>query len=269
MHDLHQIRDAVRKKQPLIHCITNPISINQCANGILAVGARPIMAEHPAEVREITETADALMLNLGNITDVRMQSMKLALLAAKCKNVPVILDAVGIACSKLRRDYIAELLEIGIPTVIKGNYSEIYALHHAEHRSSGVDADTAINEASVSIAAAELALKYRTTILASGKVDIITDGKRVVHVKNGTAQLSTVTGTGCMLGALCGAYLSVCPDMDAAVTACVMLGISGQIAETPKGSGSFMVRLMDALSALTDAQLEQYKNTEEMQHEKL
>ena len=269
MHKLHEIREAVRKKHPLIHCITNPISINQCANGILAIGARPMMAEHPAEVQEITETADALMLNLGNITDVRMQSMKLSLMAAKEKKLPVILDAVGIACSQLRRNYMAELLEIGTPTVIKGNYSEIYALHHAAYRSTGVDADAALHVDTISTASAELARKHHTTILASGKVDMVTDGQRIVHIKNGTEQLSTVTGTGCMLGALCGAYLSVCPDMNAAVTACVMLGICGQISETEKGSGSFMVNLLDALSTLTDAQLDQYMNKEELQHEKL
>lgn len=144
MKTLHEIREAVRNQQPLIHCITNPISINQCANGILAIGARPMMAEHPKEVREITETAGALMLNLGNITDARMESMKISLLTAKEKNIPVMLDAVGIACSKLRRDYMAELLEIGIPTVIKGNYSEVYALYHDAYRSSGVDADACV-----------------------------------------------------------------------------------------------------------------------------
>ena len=266
---MRDICAAVRERQPLIHCITNPISINQCANGILAIGARPVMAEHPLEVREITGTADAMMLNLGNITDARMQSMKTSLLTAKRKNIPVILDAVGIACSRLRRDYIAELLEIGVPSVIKGNYSEIYALHHAAYRSSGVDADETINVDSISNAAAELAQKYHATILASGKVDIVTDGTRIVHVKNGTQQLSSVTGTGCMLGALCGAYLSVCSGMDAAVTACTVLGICGQIAETPKGSGSFMVNLMDALSTLTDEELEKYKNAEEMQYENL
>ena len=268
MHKLHEIREAVKKQQPLIHCITNPISINQCANGILAIGARPIMAEHPAEVREITETSDALMLNLGNITDARMLSMKISMKTAAEKKIPVILDAVGVACSQLRRNYIAELLETGIPTVIKGNYSEIFALHHAAYRSSGVDADTAINVDSIRTASAELALRYHTAVLVSGKVDVVTDGKRVVYIKNGTTQLSAVTGTGCMLGALCGAYLSVCPDMDAATTACVMLGTCGQIAETPKGSGSFMVNLLDALSTLTDVKLDQYKNTEESQYER-
>ena len=268
MKALHEIREAVRKKQPLIHCITNPISINQCANGILAIGARPMMAEHPQEVREITETAGALMLNLGNITDARMDAMKISLQAAKEKHIPVMLDAVGIACSRLRRDYMAALLEIGIPTVIKGNYSEVYALYHDAYRASGVDADASINAASIRHAAAELARKYQTTILASGKIDIITDGTRIVQVQNGTPLLSAVTGTGCLLGALCGAYLSVAADMNAAISACVVLGVCGQIAETPKGSGSFMVNLMDALSTLTDAQLDQYKDIEEIPYEK-
>ncbi|MBQ2956343.1 MAG: hydroxyethylthiazole kinase [Clostridia bacterium] len=268
MNKLNEIRAAVRKKQPLIHCITNPISINQCANAILAIGARPIMAEHPAEVREITETADALMLNLGNITDVRMKSMEISLRTAKEKNIPVILDAVGVACSGLRRDYLAGLLETGVPTVIKGNYSEIYAMHHAAYRSSGVDADAAIDGETIGHAAAELARKYGTIILASGKTDVAADGERIMYVRNGTPQLSSVTGTGCMLGALCGGYLSVCRDIHAAATACAVLGVCGQLAGTEKGSGSFMVNLMDALSTLTDAQLGQYMKIEEMTYEK-
>ena len=228
---MREICGLVREKQPLVHCITNPISIHQCANAILAIGARPMMAEHPAEVQEITETADALMLNLGNITDARMQSMKASLRTAKEKNIPVLLDAVGIACSGLRRDYIAELLEIAVPTVIKGNYSEIYALYHAAYRSSGVDADASVNADTACKAAAALAKKHRTVILASGKVDIVADGASIVRIKNGTPQLSTVTGTGCMLGALCGACLSVCSGMDAAVSACAVLGICGQLAQ--------------------------------------
>lgn len=266
---MHEICGLVRKTQPLIHCITNPISIHQCANAILAIGARPMMAEHPAEVREITETANALMLNIGNITDARMQSIRISLLAAKEKNIPVILDAVGVACSRLRRDYIAELLESAVPSIIKGNYSEIYALHHAAYRSSGVDADAALNADAICKAAAALARKYHTAILASGKADIVTDGTRLVQIKNGTPQLSAVTGTGCMLGALCGAYLSVCSGMDAAAAACAALGICGELAQTDKGSGSFMVNLMDGLSTLTDADLEKYRIAEETQVENL
>ena len=141
---IHSIRSKVKECHPLIHCITNPISIHQCANAILAVGARPMMAEHPKEVREITESADALLLNLGNITDARMESMMISTKAAKQKGIPIVLDAVGVACSTLRRSFARELLKTVSPTVIKGNYSEISALYHEKYHSVGVDADALV-----------------------------------------------------------------------------------------------------------------------------
>ena len=118
------ILNQVKNKKPLIHCITNPISINQCANLILAVGAKPIMAEHPKEVSDITASSDALMLNIGNITEVRMESISISLKTAIEKGIPVLLDVVGIACSDLRREYVLKMLDFNVPTVIKGNYSE-------------------------------------------------------------------------------------------------------------------------------------------------
>lgn len=289
---IHSIRSKVKECHPLIHCITNPISIHQCANAILAVGARPMMAEHPKEVREITQSADALLLNLGNITDARMESMLISAKAAKQKGIPIVLDAVGVACSALRREFAAELLKLVTPTVIKGNYSEINALFYETYRSAGVDADASLEPDSVSRTAAALAEAKQTVILVSGETDIITDGKRLVYVNNGTPQLATVTGTGCMLGALCATYLSanestaaVVHDvqstesgrlleskasiMDAAISACAVLGICGELAKTEAGSGSFMMRLMDALSVLKDTELEAYLKTEEREIEKV
>ena len=157
MRPIPDIRGAVRERSSLIHCITNPISINQCANAILAVGGRPIMAEHPREVSEITATAGALMLNLGNITDVRMEAMRLSARTAAEQGTPILLDAVGVACSKLRRDYACGLLEAVTPAVIKGNYSEINALYQESYRASGVDADAALDSQTVERAAAALA----------------------------------------------------------------------------------------------------------------
>lgn len=267
MRPIPDIRGAVRERSSLIHCITNPISINQCANAILAVGGRPIMAEHPREVSEITATAGALMLNLGNITDVRMEAMRLSARTAAEHGTPILLDAVGVACSRLRRDYACNLLEGVTPAVIKGNYSEINALYQESYRASGVDADAALDAQTVERAAAALARTRRTVVLASGKVDIVTDGTRLIRVRNGTPQLSCVTGTGCMLGALTAAYLSAASGLDAAVTACTVLGVCGQLAETERGSGSFMVGLLDALSTLQDAELERYTDLEEIEIE--
>ncbi len=206
-----------RQSKPLIHCITNPISINQCANTVLAVGAQPIMAEHPKEVCDITRASDALMLNIGNITDARMEAMPISLKEAERKNIPVVLDVVGLACSSLRKDFISKLMKVAIPTVIKGNYSEVFALYDKGYRSLGVDADASLDVCHVTKAAKQLALKYKTVILATGQTDIITDGEKTVCVKNGTPELASVTGTGCMLGALCATFLTSLAPMEGAV----------------------------------------------------
>lgn len=262
------IRRDVRNRQPLIHCITNPISINQCANGILAVGGRPIMAEHPKEVAEITQTAQALMLNLGNITDSRMESIRIAAKTAQAKGIPMLLDVVGIGCSSLRREYVKLLLEETTPTVIKGNYSEIQALYRESYRCSGVDADSALDIPSIDAAALSLARKFHTVILASGKVDIVTDGTRLYHIHNGSPQLAQITGTGCLLGALCATFLSVKPDIEAVITGCAVLGICGELAQADRGTGTFLCNLMDALSTLTDGDVEQNLKLEEIKLEK-
>ena len=260
---LNALRRVVRDRQPLVHCVTNPISIQQCANGILAVGARPIMAEHPDEVAEITASAQALVLNLGNITDVRMQAMPRAARAATDCGLPIVLDAVGVACSALRRDFARSLLERFGPAVLKGNYSEIQTLYDADYRAAGVDADAALTAGGIAHIAAALARRHHAVIMASGKADLITDGTRLLTLRNGTPQLSTVTGTGCLLGALCGCYSAVGQPLDAVTTACAVLAICGELAETPQGSGSFLVRLMDALSTVSDESIAVHLNLEE------
>lgn len=253
---IEKIREKVKETRPLIHCITNPISIHQCANAVLAVGARPIMAEHPDEVEEITATAKALMLNLGNITDVRMEAMLRASSAAKKYEIPVLLDAVGVACSRMRRNFAEELLSKAPVTVVKGNYSEIQALCSQGYVASGIDAEASLTAEQIGAAADKLAGKYRLIVLASGKTDIITDGKQRICVKNGSPMLTAVTGTGCMLGALCASYLSAGEGLYGAAAACGVLGVCGELAETRKGSGSFMVSLMDRLSTLSRKELE-------------
>lgn len=249
--------------KPLIHCITNPISINQCANAILAVGAKPIMAEHPKEVAEITRTADALLLNIGNITDARMKAMPISLIEATKKNIPVVLDVVGLACSSLRRKFVGKMIKKAIPTVIKGNYSEIFAMYNEKYRSSGVDADSSVDEESAKKAAIRLARKYNTIILATGKKDIVTDGKRLIYINNGTEQLSSVTGTGCMLGALCASHMAMDSSLNSVIYACALLSISGELSETILGNAAFMQKLMDTLASITKADIKKYLKTEE------
>ena len=258
-----EIRKKLRETAPLIHCITNPVSINQCANTILSTGARPIMAEHPDEAEEITITAKALMLNIANITDARMKSIRLSAACADKNGIPFLLDAVGVACSSMRRSYALSLILEHCPTVIKGNYSEICALEDQSYRSSGVDAHASADLRRTLEAAVAVALRYKTVVLASGKNDLVTDGKRLISVKNGTPRLGSITGTGCMQGALTAAYLSCSGGMEAASCAAAMLGICGELAADKKGMGSFSVSLFDWLSAADDDMLAQRIRMEE------
>lgn len=264
---INEIRELLKEKNPIIHSITNPISINQCANAIISVGAKPIMAEHPKEVEEITKTAGALLLNLGNITDIRIESMKISSKTAYQNNIPFVLDAVGVACSKLRKDFAFELLKEYSPAMIKGNYSEINALYYLDYTSKGVDTDLSLDTKSIAKISVKLAKKYNTIILASGKIDIITDGKRLVYIKNGTKQLGCVTGTGCMLGALCASYLSVFQGIDAVITGSVVMGIAGEKSKTDKGNGTFMVNLMDNISVISNEDIKNHIDMEEVKIE--
>ena len=285
-----QLRKRIKEEKPLIHCITNPISIHDCANVVLAVGARPIMAEHPAEVTDITASAGALMLNLGNITDARIESMKRSMRTAMENKIPVLLDLVGVACSDLRLDLARELLSIGHPAVLKGNMSELLAVSGLPSHAIGIDAGaqdalTAENMETVSEVLRAFSRSNQAIVLATGKQDFVTDGERIVLVQNGSAALSGITGTGCMVGALTAAFLPGCKDniakemtdsieadvwsggemgfnersgnyLAAAVLGTALMGIAGEEAEKiSRGPGSFQVNLLDEIYGLSDRQL--------------
>ena len=290
MKRMQEMRNYIRETQPLIHCITNPISIHDCANVILATGARPIMAEHPKEVEEITAVSSALMLNLGNITDARIESMKRSMRTAMENKIPVLLDLVGVACSDLRLDLARELLSIGHPAVLKGNMSELLAVSGLPSHAIGIDAGaqdalTAENMETVSEVLRAFSRSNQAIVLATGKQDFVTDGERVVLVQNGSAALSGITGTGCMVGALTAAFLPGCEDniakemtdsieagvrsgvemelngksgnyLAAAVLGTALMGIAGEEAEKiSRGPGSFQVNLLDEIYGLSDRQL--------------
>lgn len=237
------------KRNHLIHCITNPISMNQCANAILALDARPVMAEHPDEVAEITGTASSLLLNLGNITETRITSMRISLREANRTGIPVTLDAVGAACSTLRRTLAKLLMTSGRFAVIKGNYSEILALYDDTYKAVGVDAKDGIDENLIKEAVLDLSERYRAITVATGKTDLIAAEGVISEVKGGTSQLSEVTGTGCMLGAVIATYLADRNDVQSVINACSFFKRCGEKAQTDKGIGTYMVNLLDAMGA--------------------
>ena len=216
-NQLKSVRDATKRNQPLIHCITNPISIHGCANMILAVGARPMMAEHPLEVEEITKTAGALMLNLGNITDVRIESMKRSVRTAAKEGIPVLLDLVGVSCSKIRMELAMELIEKGKIQILKGNISELLAIAGQPFHGTGIDAGaedamTGDNEEERKEIFRKVSKKTGSVLLATGAKDLLVDQNRCLILENGVPELSGITGTGCMVGALTAAFLPGCED---------------------------------------------------------
>lgn len=268
LSQLEPILTYIQQEAPLIHCITNPISINDCANILLAIGARPIMAEHPEEVAEITAIAKGLALNLGNITDARMASMKISAGAAKDKGIPFVLDLVGLSCSRLRQKYAKELLQIAVPDIIKGNISELRTLLGLPTTPGmGVEAGqkemvTRENALEYARIFQKQAKEYHTILLATGPIDLVVSSEEAYIIANGSNALASITGTGCMNNVLAGACLAGVHGISsqatnntlAAILSCLLLGIAGENIQDiylNQGPGSFHYSLMDSISKLT------------------
>ena len=255
------VRRQVKSHAPLIHCLTNHISINDCANVILTVGAKPIMAEHPAEVADITAAAKALVINLGNISDTRMQSMDIAGKTAQAKGIPISIDLVGIACSTLRLAFAREFIATCKPAIIKGNISELKAFGGLATFAKGIDASpedmlTDHNAAEVFPFLKNLSQRTGAVIAVTGKTDIVSDGQNIYLLANGCEMLSAITGTGCMINALAGAFLAGCDPLIAAISALSLMAISGELAAAKAaGPGSFKIHLLDNLFCLQPEEL--------------
>lgn len=253
---LLEIRRKIKVEKPLIHCITNPISINDCANMVLATGGKPIMAQHPLEVGEITRTSKALGVNLGNITDIRMESMMISGKTAYENKIPQAIDIVGVGCSKLRLNYAREFITQCRPNVIKGNVSEIKALWGIENNAKGIDVGasdiiTKENYKENIEILKSLSLKTNAIIVATGKIDIITDGVKTYLVSNGCDMLSMITGTGCMLNVLIASYISSGSILEGTILAVVLMGICGELSKDAKGTGSFRTELLDNMYSIS------------------
>lgn len=277
LSQLEPILTYIQQEAPLIHCITNPISINDCANILLAIGARPIMAEHPDEVAEITAIAKGLALNLGNITDARMASMKISAGAAKDKGIPFVLDLVGLSCSRLRQKYAKELLQIAVPDIIKGNISELRTLLGLPTTPGmGVEAGqkemvTKENGLEYARIFQKQAREYHTLLLATGPIDLVVSSEEAYIIANGSNALASITGTGCMNNVLAGACLAGVHGISsqatnntlAAILSCLLLGIAGENIQDiylNQGPGSFHYSLMDSISKLTPQTIAQQCN---------
>ena len=270
--------DKLKEAKPLIHCITSQIAINDCANLLLAIGVSPIMAEHPNEVADITAMSKGLSVSLANITDARAESIGISLKTAKENNIGSVIDVVGITCSHYRMGLCSSYISQWHPSVIKGNVSEILkladvsiagaagALTPAAGHVSGVDVSDADRVSarnveklkSVAAIVSRLAAYYKCVVLATGEVDIISNGEETIGLCNGTPSMSRITGTGCMLSCMTASYMSVLEPFDAVMLATSVLNISAEIAENMVrgsnagrnafGLGTFKTALHDAVS---------------------
>jgi len=263
---MKQALQAVRQNAPLVQCITNFVTVNDCANIILASGGSPTMAMDKREVEEAVRDVSALVCNMGAIESV--ESMVLAGKEANRLQIPVILDPVAAGGTQLRRDASQKLLENIRFSVIRGNASEIRYLAGQQTTGSGVDVsavDTVTEENLPAVVemVKKLAQETGSVIAISGVLDVISDGNQTMVLRNGCATMSRITGSGCMLtsliGAFCGAMQEEC--FTATCAAMAAMGIAGELAEKlrlQKGTGNATFRgdLIDSIFNLTEEQLE-------------
>lgn len=247
--DLETIFTRLENENHTIHCLTNPIAMNDMANVILSLNQSPIMADNPREVEEITEKSSALLINLGNIQDYRMEAMKKSAHRANKSSIPLVLDLVGVSASSLRLDFALELLKTYRFDLIKGNYSEIFSLEEEKTSTSGVDSkDLDIKE--IIGKAKKLSKTYNTKILASGRKDIACDNNETYILSNGDYRLKKLTGTGCILGAICTSCLAIENSLEALILGISIENISSEDIREDMGLGSFKLAFLDKISLL-------------------
>ena len=265
--------ENVRKNCPLIHNITNYVTVNDCANMVLACGASPIMADDAAEVEDITTICGGLNINIGTLNSRTITSMLLAGKKANLLGHPVVLDPVGAGASKLRTDTAYRLLKEVKFTVIRGNISEIKTLASGAGTTKGVDADVAdkVTEANLDNAVAfakAFAAQTGAVIAITGAIDIVADANTAFCIRNGNAMMSSITGTGCQLSALTAAFITANPGhaLEAAAAAVCAMGLAGEIAHkrlSPlDGNSTYRNYIIDAIYNMTPEQLEKGANYE-------
>ncbi|HMM05553.1 MAG TPA: hydroxyethylthiazole kinase [Clostridiales bacterium] len=257
----------VKENKPLIHNITNYVTVNDCANILLGCGASPIMADDIDEAAEITSLCGGLTINIGTLNQHTIPAMFAAGKKANELGHPIVLDPVGAGASKLRTETAFRLLKEVKPTVIRGNISEIKTIAMGRGTTKGVDADAADAVTGATLAqtvalAKNLALETGAIIVITGAIDTVSDGKKTFCVFNGHPLMSEITGTGCQLSCLIAAYLTANPGspLTATVAAVCAMGLCGEKAferlTDLDGNASYRNYILDAIYRLTGDDLE-------------
>lgn len=265
---LSEMLKNVREKCPLIHNITNYVTVNDCANIVLACGASPIMADDVDEAEEITALCGGLNINIGTLNQRTIPAMLLAGKKANALSHPVVLDPVGAGASALRTDTALRLLEEVQFTVIRGNISEVKTLASGSGTTKGVDADVADKVAEENLDSAvafakSFSARTGTVIAITGAIDIVADSENAYCIRNGHPMMSSITGTGCQLSAMTAAYVTANPEhpLEAVAAAVCAMGLAGEIAHSRlspmDGNSSYRNYIIDAIYNLTPEQLKQ------------
>ncbi len=256
------LTDTLRLHTPIIHCITNLVTINDCANALLAVGASPIMADAPEESDAITAHASALVLNIGQLSPRKLDAMLRSGEQANHMGIPVILDPVGVGASPFRTNAVRQILEYISIAILRCNRSEAACIYGLPIQKAGIDSNDTLSISDSESLAHALANRFSCTIAITGETDLIADTEHLYHLHSGHEMLSRVTGMGCVSSALCGAYAAVCKDsVTAAIAALGMIGTAGVLAFEQAGSagtGSFHIAVLDALSKLDSHTLQSH-----------
>jgi len=261
--------EMLRAHRNIVHQITNQVTMHDCANIVLAIGASPIMASHPEEVAEVTRISKALVLNIGTIEEEVAKAMLIAARAANDSHIPIVFDPVGVGVSRLRQQLTSTILDSFTIGIIRCNASELQSIYTGSRSSSGVDATSILEDGFIVDSAMAVAKRYDTVVAVTGEVDYVTDGNRVVSLHNGVDLLPQLTGTGCMTTALTGAYLTVAEPFVAAIAGITTMSVCGEMAavrlsnstqlESTKWAmstlGSFSVYLHDAIGDVSPDEL--------------
>ena len=278
LQKIPELLNEVKSKNPLTHCITNFVTVNDCANAVLAIGASPIMSEDIEEVAEVVSIADALVINIGKLSHEQVEAMKISSAQANKINTPVILDPVGVGISQLRNKVTLELIENYKLAAIRGNITEIKTIAKLtgiiseSNTAKGVDVSESdiINQDNLNENAdviSKLAAKLDTVILASGPIDILSDGETTIAIDNGDEMMPYITGSGCMLSSIVGSCIGATNPLEGTLLAALLMAISGEKARSKvdnenAGTGSFRAYLIDYLYKLDGQTLINKSNIE-------
>ena len=265
---LKTMLENVRAKTPLVHNITNYVTVNDVANVLLAAGGSPIMSDDADDVEDITSICGGLNINIGTLNKNTIPSMFLAGKKANELGHIVLLDPVGAGASRLRTDTANRLMQEVRFDAVRGNISEIKTLCTGSGSTKGVDADAvdAVTEANLDNGVQlvkTFAAQTGCIIAVTGAIDLVSDGARCWCIRNGRAEMSRITGTGCQLSALMTAFLVANPDrkLDAAAAAVCMMGLAGETGwanmQPGDGNSTYRNRIIDAIFNMTGDALEE------------